>query len=175
LREVDQVEISSDGSTIVIAQNNGFYCNGCATSPTLVIADLSFSEEVVSTPLLQTPQDQVGTEGDIVSMWVDPLNANAYGQLTFSAVGLPPGLSIDANGLISGTISSGAKAGSPYTVTITATNALSESDSTTFNGDSTIASNGSTRPTAVSSPPPASGPASSGAKNPVQNGTLSSW
>jgi hypothetical protein len=44
--------------------------------------------------------------------------------LTFSATGLPPGLTISSNGGISGTIPSDAGNDTPYTVTIMATDSI---------------------------------------------------
>src|SRR6266545_6998867 len=54
--------------------------------------------------------------------------------VSFSAVGLPPGLSIDATtGCISGTIYYGAETPSPYTVSVTATDTATQlSDTATF-------------------------------------------
>jgi len=69
---------------------------------------------------------QANTEGDTVSYQIalatpgDPLRS-------FQATDLPPGLRIDATtGLISGTIADGAAAGSPYTVTVSASSGNAE-------------------------------------------------
>src|SRR5262249_48926388 len=58
----------------------------------------------------------------------------AYHSLTYSAANLPDGLSIDsATGTISGTLGRGAYAASPYSVTITATDTITNvSDTQTF-------------------------------------------
>ena len=67
-------------------------------------------------PALTSPGNQTSNEGDTVSVTVTAVDADPG---TFSAVGLPAGLSIDANsGVISGTIGLGG-AGS-YAVTVTA-------------------------------------------------------
>ncbi|NJC25891.1 putative Ig domain-containing protein [Neolewinella antarctica] len=68
-----------------------------------------------------TIADQVSTENDIIS-----LDASADDPdddvITYVATGLPSGLSIDGTtGIISGTITSGALASSPFAVTVTAT------------------------------------------------------
>ena len=69
-----------------------------------------------------TPIDVSGSFSDIEN---DPL--------TFTATGLPPGLSIDpVTGVISGTLDSDASANGPYTVTITATDPSGDSISTDF-------------------------------------------
>ena len=58
------------------------------------------------------------------------LDGAPHSRLTFTATGLPPGLSIDAaTGVISGTISVSADLDTPYTVTVTATHGASLSDS----------------------------------------------
>jgi hypothetical protein len=52
--------------------------------------------------------------------------------LTFSATGLPSGLTISSSGLISGTVASTAPSSSPYTVTVTANDGHSHTASQTF-------------------------------------------
>ncbi len=66
----------------------------------------------VGTVVVTAPAQQTSSEGDAVSLQV---SAGALsGTLTYSAIGLPAGLSINAStGLISGTIAAGV-AGSPY-------------------------------------------------------------
>ncbi|HEY7309296.1 MAG TPA: putative Ig domain-containing protein [Gemmataceae bacterium] len=77
--------------------------------------------------------DQSNSAGDTVSLQVsagDALN----GTLTYSATGLPSGLTINSTtGLISGTIATGADSGSPYAVTVTATDSAGLSATQTFN------------------------------------------
>jgi Putative Ig domain/Protein-glutamine gamma-glutamyltransferase len=71
--------------------------------------------------------DQTNTEGDSVSLQVSATDS-ASGTLTYGAVGLPAGLSIDSStGEISGTIDAGAAANGPYYVTLLA------ADGTYFN------------------------------------------
>jgi hypothetical protein len=71
-----------------------------------------------SPPQITTPDDQFNNEGDVVSLQIvatDPDGDN----LVYSATGLPTGLNINAStGLISGTISAGASAFSPYVVKV---------------------------------------------------------
>ncbi len=66
------------------------------------------------------PADQTNAENDAVSIQIDASDPDGDG-LTFSAEGLPPGLSIDSSGLISGTISYDAAAGSPYSYSVVVT------------------------------------------------------
>ncbi len=70
---------------------------------------------------LTAPDDQSNTEGDSVSLQVTATDA-LNNPLTYSAGGLPAGLSINSTtGLITGTISTGDAANGPYAVTVTAT------------------------------------------------------
>lgn len=62
---------------------------------------------------------QFNLEGESIAL---PITASGgdTGSLSYSAMGLPPGLSIDGNnGLISGTIAVGSSAASPYAVSVT--------------------------------------------------------
>jgi hypothetical protein len=73
--------------------------------------------------LLTNPGSQISAQGTAASLQIqasDPDND----RLTFGASGLPAGLSVNTStGLISGTISSSAGAGSPYTANVTAADA----------------------------------------------------
>ena len=84
----------------------------------------SISQEIrwVVTPrlTLDNPGAQSNSDGDAVSLQLSSFDA-AGGSVTYSASGLPTGLSVSAStGLISGTIGSSADASSPYSVTLTA-------------------------------------------------------
>ncbi|MEM6801991.1 MAG: malectin domain-containing carbohydrate-binding protein, partial [Bacteroidota bacterium] len=72
-----------------------------------------------SNPISLTPiPNQNNTEGDNIGLAVQASGGD--GTLTYSASGLPTGLSINSNtGLISGTIASGASNNSPYLATVT--------------------------------------------------------
>ena len=81
-------------------------------------------------PVLQNPQDQANLAGSSASLLLDASDPN-NDVLTFSATGLPSGLTINtATGLIAGTLTSSASA-TPYIVTVTASDG-SLSDSQTF-------------------------------------------
>jgi hypothetical protein len=70
-------------------------------------------------PTLDNPGDQVNQAGDVVSLSLSGDDADGD-TLTYSASGLPAGLSVDAaSGVISGTLPSSAGSGSPYSVTAT--------------------------------------------------------
>jgi hypothetical protein len=83
---------------------------------------------------LYSPGDQTNLGGDIVSVSFSATDSDNY-PLTYSATGLPAGLSLDSNsGVISGTIADNAGQATPYSVTITATDSSApESTSQTFN------------------------------------------
>ena len=70
--------------------------------------------------LLDNPGDQYGVDGASGALVVAGSDPDSD-PLTYTATGLPPGLSITAsNGVISGTLSNTASANSPYAVTVTA-------------------------------------------------------
>ena len=72
-------------------------------------------------PVVVNPGDQVNLEGGPVSLQVQVTDPNGD-PLTYGAVNLPPGLTINSSsGLISGTITAGASTSSPYTVKVKAT------------------------------------------------------
>ena len=74
-------------------------------------------DPIVSAPIA----DQTSNDSDPISLDVSANFTDVDGDtLTFSGTGLPPGLSINATGTISGTIDSSASAGGPYTVVVTA-------------------------------------------------------
>jgi hypothetical protein len=84
------------------------------------------------TVTLTSPGDQTNSDGNAVQLWLTA-NDSAWHQLTFTANGLPPGLSVTSWGKIHGTISSTADADSPYSVTVTATDSAADvSASATF-------------------------------------------
>ena len=69
--------------------------------------------------------DQSTVEGTVVALSVSAselVSSSASGPLTYSATGLPPGLSISATGLIGGTLTAGASLNGPYSVTVTVAN-----------------------------------------------------
>jgi len=81
-------------------------------------------------PLVTSPGNQQGLEGDVVSLQIaasDPDGDDA--ALSYAASGLPDGLSIDpASGLISGTIAAGTSVDSPFAVTVSVSDAADSTD-----------------------------------------------
>jgi len=83
-------------------------------------------------PVLTDPPDQIGVEGDSISLQLSATDPDGD-AVTYNAIGLPPGVSIVAgSGLISGTLAAGSAAGSPYSVTATASDERGASASQTF-------------------------------------------
>ncbi len=92
---------------------------------------VTFTWTISSTVALTNPGNQSNHVGNAVVLPLQVTDSGT-GALTYSATTLPGGLSIDTtSGLISGTISSGATVGSPFTITVTASDG-SNSDSQTF-------------------------------------------
>ena len=86
-------------------------------------ANISFGWSVTAAntaPTITAIADQSSTVADTVSLQVSAIDAEGDG-LTYVATGLPAGLSINATGLISGCIATGADTSSPYTVLVTVT------------------------------------------------------
>ena len=70
-------------------------------------------------PVVVSPRNQADSEGAIIALQIQASDADRD-TLSFSATGLPPDLSINpTTGLIAGSMSTIASAGSPYTVTVT--------------------------------------------------------
>jgi hypothetical protein len=82
-------------------------------------------------PVLAQPADQTNAKGTVISLQLLATDVDAGDTLTYSAEGLPGGLSIDpASGLISGTITGDA---GPYTVIAGVDDGHGGTDSKTFN------------------------------------------
>ncbi len=77
-------------------------------------------DEVNDAPVLANPGNQNAAEGESVSLTIVAADADLpTNAFTFSALGLPPGLTINSStGEIIGTVAAGATAGSPYSVTV---------------------------------------------------------
>ncbi|MFL6110085.1 MAG: ricin-type beta-trefoil lectin domain protein [Catenulispora sp.] len=82
-----------------------------------------------NTITVTNPGNQTGTVGTAIAGVQITATDSAAGQnLTYSATGLPPGLSISSSGLISGTPSGGGS----FTTTVTATDSTGASGTTSF-------------------------------------------
>jgi hypothetical protein len=145
------VQIFSNGNVVGSEQLNGGTTNFSITVPLTSNAANNFTAtaensfgfqspattvptitQSTATVTVTTPAEQKNHEGDTVSLQISATDSDSN-KLTYSASGLPAGLSIDTStGLITGTISTGDSSNSPYTVTVTATDSKGISGSTTF-------------------------------------------
>ena len=92
----------------------------------------SFTWTVNPVVTLSNPGGQSSATGDTISLSLTGSDAHSE-TLTYSATDLPSGLSINSStGAITGTIGSSADSGSPYSVTVTATDTGSSTASQTF-------------------------------------------
>ncbi len=99
-----------------------------------------------------SPGNQSGTVGTAISGLQIHATDSASGQtLTYTAAGLPPGLSISSSGLITGTPT----AAGTSTVTVTATDSTGASGSATFTW--TVSGSGSGNTVTVTNPGSQSG------------------
>ncbi|PYC80855.1 hypothetical protein C7C46_11965 [Streptomyces tateyamensis] len=81
-----------------------------------------------NTVTVNSPGNQSTTTGGSVSLQISASDSASGQTLTYSATGLPTGLSISTSGLISGTASTAG----PYNVTVTAKDPTGATGSTTF-------------------------------------------
>ena len=105
---------------------------GGTSSATVTITVNGTNDGPTSTSIAdQTDVDNTGVTLDVSGSFSDMDTSDV---LSFSAGGtLPPGLSIDSNtGVISGTLAANASVGSPYSVTITATDPTGAVTTQTF-------------------------------------------
>ncbi len=112
---------------------------GTATFPVVVtVADgqggqdtTAFAWSVVNPVPVLTPP---GNQSDTAGVTITPLQilANDDDTLAYDASGLPPGLAIDAAGLVSGTIDLNAGAVDPYAVEVTVDDGQGGRDTTAF-------------------------------------------
>ena len=83
-------------------------------------SSVTFAWTVNSPITLTNPGTQDNMEGDVVSLALNATDASS-GTLSFTALGLPPGLKINTStGAITGSIATGTAANGSYTVTVTA-------------------------------------------------------
>jgi VCBS repeat-containing protein len=114
--------------------------SGATSTATLVVTITGTNDGPVSTAISDVSgvDAQTGISVDVSSNFSD---IDTSDKLTYSATGLPPGLSIDPNtGIITGTIDHSASQGGAngvYTVTVTATDPAGASTSQAFEWDVT--------------------------------------
>ena len=105
--------------------------DGATSSATITVTVNGANDAPTSTAIAnQTSTDAAVVSLDVAGNFSDPDSANT---LTYSASGLPSGLSINAtSGLISGTMANNASVTGPYSVTVTATDNASATATRTF-------------------------------------------
>ncbi len=103
------------------------------TTLTISVPYQNLPPYVAVAPLAQTSQDGNAVSIPLSGLFSDP-NPQDQGNLTITATGLPPGLSVNAAGVIVGTLTSDASQhAGPYVVTVTAKDPSGSQISTTFN------------------------------------------
>ncbi len=108
------------GTIAAGASLNGPYAVTVVVGDGTYSVSTSFLWQVNYAIMLTDPGDQSGTEGQAVSVQMQATDAGG-GTPTYSASGLPTGLSINSQtGLISGTIAAGASANGPFLTAVTA-------------------------------------------------------
>ncbi|GGK09086.1 hypothetical protein GCM10009304_39030 [Pseudomonas matsuisoli] len=116
----------SDSFTYRVVDGDG----GVSTATVTFVVTPANDVPVITTPIAT----QSGTDGATFNLNVSGNFRDIDGdRLSYSATGLPAGLSIDRNtGLITGTLGSSASATAPYTITVTATDPSGASVGQTF-------------------------------------------
>ncbi len=129
------------GTIAAGAANNGLYWSTITASDGTSSDTQWFNWNITSAVSVAPFSDQQNTEGDTVSLQATATDLNNL-PLTFSANGLPTGLSINAqSGLITGTVAVGAADNGAYWTTITATDGTStDSQGFLWNVYSTVSS-----------------------------------
>ncbi len=104
--------------------------DGGTSSATVVVTVTGANDAPTSTVI----GAQSSVDSSAVTLDIGPNFADVDGHdLTFTATGLPPGLSIDPDtGVISGTVENDASVGGPYSVTVTADDGFGGTASETF-------------------------------------------
>lgn len=113
----------------------GTYCYAAIYDDVIAIADLALRQdgcELTSgnaPPTVDPIGDRTDQPGDVIDLAASASDPDGD-PVTFTATGLPPGIAIDTNGIISGTIDTAADG--DYQVTVTATDPHGATGNTTF-------------------------------------------
>ncbi len=121
------------GTVAIGAAANGPYTVTIVANDGTYAAAQTFLWTVNSPVALALPDDQTNTEGDTASLSLTATDSVSGATLSYAALGLPPGLKINAaTGAITGTVAKGAAAYGSYSVTVAAEDGT-YSTSQTFN------------------------------------------
>jgi hypothetical protein len=124
------------GTVDLAAMANSPYAATITVSDGTLSASQAFTWTVGNTnraPQVTSPGNQSNARGDAVSLQITASDSDGD-ALTYTASGLPPGLSIDpGTGIVSGTVANGTVTTTPYNATVTASDgALTGSQSFTW-------------------------------------------
>ncbi|HEX6299741.1 MAG TPA: putative Ig domain-containing protein [Acidimicrobiia bacterium] len=117
--------------------------------------------EVNEAPMLVSPEDRLDEEGASVSLQLEATDPDLPANwLSWLASGLPAGLVLGSDGVISGVLDDSAAAGSPYLVTVDVLDEEGLSDQVSFSWTVTGINNGggTTETNETTAPSPAPGP-----------------
>jgi PKD repeat protein len=115
------------------------------------IVTIMVTSPINQPPVVTDPGDQNNFEGEVVSLQIEATDPES-GVLDYAATGLPTGLTIDSGtGLISGAVSAGAAASSPFAVVITVTDDGNPTQNASVNFDWNISVTSNMPPIAVAS------------------------
>ncbi|GGG05046.1 hypothetical protein GCM10010924_37040 [Rhizobium wenxiniae] len=104
--------------------------NGGTATATFTVTVTGVNDAPISTPIAnQSSSDAQTVSLNVSGNFSDP---DAGDSLTYTTTGLPPGLSISAAGVITGTINRSASVNGPYSVTVTATDSSGAQASRSF-------------------------------------------
>jgi hypothetical protein len=120
--------LNADGSFQYTHDNassngDGFVYRACdGATPSLCSPNTNVNIGVNLRPIAGcTVPGQLWSEGEAVSIALSGMLVDPEAQaLSFSAIGLPAGLSMSSTGQVAGTVAGGAQTGSPYLATMTA-------------------------------------------------------
>ena len=117
---IDPTSGAISGTVAVGAAANGSYSVMVEAMADGYVAAQTFTWTVTSPIVLTAPGDQTASEGSSASLALSATYSGS-GTLTYSATGLPAGLSINpSSGVITGTPGYGASVAGPYAVTVVA-------------------------------------------------------
>ena len=117
---IDTASGAITGTVAVGAAQDGPYNVTVEAGDGTYSTSQTFTWNVSSPVAITVPADQTNNEGDTVALTITATDSTS-GTITYGAIGLPGGLSINSStGAITGTIATGDAANGPYTVTLMA-------------------------------------------------------
>ncbi len=115
---IDTATGAITGTVAVGAAQDGPYTVTVEAGDGTYSISQSFTWNVINPVAITVPADQTNNEGDTVALTIRATDSTS-GTVTYGAIGLPGGLSINSStGAITGTVATGDAANGPYTVTL---------------------------------------------------------